>query len=126
MSDFAPSPRSIDDGVANYRGLIKVSPKAINTKSSLVCDSLLLDEKSQANTFPTVENANNKVEITHEARIGRIGEQEIFYLQSRGLSEEEAIRLVVNGFAGPIIKALPFEYAVELNKIVELEMENAY
>ncbi|MEK7151925.1 MAG: Fe-S cluster assembly protein SufB [Patescibacteria group bacterium] len=113
---------SKDGGVANYRGLIKVSPKASYTSSSLVCDSLLLDEHSKANTYPAVENANDKVEISHEARIGRIGEQEIFYLESRGLSEEDAVRLVVNGFAGPIIKELPLEYALELNKIIELEM----
>ncbi|MCR4306705.1 MAG: SufD family Fe-S cluster assembly protein, partial [Candidatus Yonathbacteria bacterium] len=113
---------SKDGGVANYRGLIKVAPYASYTSSSLVCDSLLLDEHSKANTYPAVENANDKVEISHEARIGRIGEQEIFYLESRGLSEEDAVRLVVNGFAGPIIKELPLEYALELNKIIELEM----
>lgn len=113
---------SKDGGVANYRGLIKVAPYASYTSSSLVCDSLLLDEHSKANTYPAVENSNDKVEISHEARIGRIGEQEIFYLESRGLSEEDAVRLVVNGFAGPIIKELPLEYALELNKIIELEM----
>lgn len=113
---------SKDGGVANYRGLIKVAPEAVNTRSSLVCDSLLLDGASQANTFPAVENANDQVEISHEARIGRIGEDEIFYLKSRGLSEGDAIRLAVNGFASPIIKELPLEYALELNKLISLEM----
>lgn len=113
---------SKDGGIASYRGLIKVSPKAKNITASLVCDSLLLDEKSQANAYPTVKNASDKVEISHEARIGRLGEEEIFYLKTRGLSEEEAVRLAVTGFAGPIIKELPLEYALELNKLIDLEM----
>ncbi|OHA86429.1 MAG: Fe-S cluster assembly protein SufB [Candidatus Yonathbacteria bacterium RIFOXYD1_FULL_52_36] len=113
---------SKDGGVANYRGLIKTSRRAINTRSSLVCDALLLDSQSAANAFPAVENANDQVEISHEARIGRIGEDEIFYLKSRGLSESEAVRLAVTGFANPIIKELPLEYALELNKLINLEM----
>ncbi len=113
---------SKDGGIASYRGLIKVSPRAKNVTASLVCDSLLLDEKSQANAYPAVKNASEKVEISHEARIGRLGEEEIFYLKTRGLSEEEAVRLAVTGFAGPIIKELPLEYALELNKLIDLEM----
>jgi Fe-S cluster assembly protein SufB len=115
---------SKDGGVANYRGLIKVSKRATNSRASLVCDSLLLDSGSQANAFPAVENANDQVEISHEARIGRIGDDEIFYLKSRGFSESEAVRLAVNGFANPIVKELPLEYAVELNKLIALEMGN--
>ncbi len=114
---------SKDGGIANYRGLIKVLPGATKTVSSLVCDSILLDQFSQANTFPSVINKNNDVMISHEARIGKIGEEEIFYLKSRGLSTDDAIRLVVSGFVSPIIKALPLEYAVELNRLIELEME---
>ena len=87
-----------------------------------MCDALLLDSYSQANAFPAVENANDQVEISHEARIGRIGDEEIFYLKSRGFSESEAVRLAVNGYATPIIKELPLEYAVELNKLIALEM----
>ncbi len=113
---------SKDGGIANYRGLIKVSKRATGVRASLVCDALLLDSDSQANAFPAVENANNQVEISHEARIGRIGDDEIFYLKSRGFSESEAVRLAVNGFANPIIKELPLEYAVELNKLIALEM----
>lgn len=113
---------SKDGGIANYRGLIKISKKAKNSRASLVCDSLLLDSYSQANAFPAVENANDQVEISHEARIGRIGDEEIFYLKSRGFSESEAVRLAVNGYATPIIKELPLEYAVELNKLIALEM----
>lgn len=114
---------SKDGGVANYRGLIKVSKKASGTHSSLVCDSLLLDSESQANSFPSVQNANDQVDISHEAHMGRIGEDEIFYLKTRGFNEREAIRLAVGGFASPIIKELPLEYAVELNKLIALEME---
>jgi Fe-S cluster assembly protein SufB len=114
---------SKDGGVANYRGLIKVSPKAHGTVASLVCDSLLLDRESKSNTFPSVMNANDDVVISHEARIGRIGDEEIFFLMSRGLGEDDAVRLVVSGFVSPIIKALPLEYAVELNRLIELEME---
>lgn len=113
---------SKEGGVANYRGLIKVSKRAKDSRASLVCDSLLLDSGSQANAFPAVQNANDEVEISHEARIGRIGADEIFYLKTRGFSESEAIRLAVNGFANPIIRELPFEYAVELNKLIALEM----
>ncbi len=113
---------SKDGGVANYRGLIKVSKRAVGSRASLVCDSLLLDSLSQANAFPAVENSNDQVEISHEARIGRIGDEEIFYLKTRGFSENEAIRLAVNGFANPIIRELPLEYAVELNKLIALEM----
>jgi len=114
---------SKDSGVANYRGLIKVSPKAKNAVASLVCDALLLDGDSVSNTYPAVENKAKDVVISHEARVGKVGEQEIFYLQSRGLTEDEAVRLVVGGFVSPIVKELPFEYAVELNKLIELEME---
>ena len=114
---------SKDGGIANYRGLIKVSPKAKGAKASLVCDSLLLDDRSHANAYPSVQNANDEVEISHEARIGRIGEEEIFYLKTRGFSESDAIRLAVSGFASPIVKALPMEYAVELNKLIALEMD---
>lgn len=114
---------SKDGGVANYRGLIKVSKQAKGAHSSLVCDSLLLDDTSHSNAFPSVQNANDDVEISHEARIGRVGDDEIFYLKTRGFSETEAVRLAVNGFANPIIKELPLEYAVELNKLISLEMD---
>lgn len=114
---------SKDSGVANYRGIIKISKNIKNVVSSLVCDALLLDEQSVSNTYPAVENKSKDVLISHEARIGKIGEQEIFYLCSRGLTEDEAVRLVVGGFVNPIIKALPFEYAVELNKLIELELD---
>ncbi len=114
---------SKDGGVSSYRGLVKVTPNAKNTTSTVQCDALLIDDKSKSNTYPDMNVYNNDVNITHEAKVGKIGEEEIFYLMSRGLSEEEATQLIVSGFIAPIVKALPFEYAIELNKLIELEME---
>ncbi len=113
---------SKDGGIANYRGLIKVGRNAKGASASLVCDSLLMDNMSEANTFPAVLNKQDDVEISHEATIGRIGEEELFYLMSRGLSRDDAVRMVVTGFVAPITKTLPLEYAVEFNRLVELEM----
>lgn len=113
---------SKDGGVANYRGLIKVSRHAKGASASLVCDSLLLDSESEANTFPSVLNAQDDVTISHEATIGRIGDEELFYLMSRGLTRDEAVRMVLQGFAEPIVRALPMEYAVEFNKLLEMEI----
>jgi Fe-S cluster assembly protein SufB len=113
---------SKDGGVANYRGLIKVGRSAKGASASLVCDSLLLDSESEANTYPQVMNKQDDVTISHEATIGKIGEEELFYLCSRGLSRDDAVRMIVNGFVDPIVKALPLEYAVEFNKLIELEM----
>lgn len=114
---------SKDGGVSNYRGIVKVLPGADNVKVSVDCDALILDDESQSNTYPSVKNQNATTDIAHEARVGKIGEREIFYLKSRGFTEEEAKRLMVNGFVEPVIKALPLEYALELNKLIELEME---
>jgi len=110
-------------GISSYRGSVQVSKNAINTKCSVVCDALLIDDESVSNTFPFMRIDNNKVYIAHEASVGKIGEEEIFYLMSRGLSEEQAMQMVVSGFIEPIVKQLPLEYAVELNKLIELEME---
>ena len=112
-------------GVSNYRGLVRILPSATNASSTVMCDALILDDGSVSNTYPSIRNENNEVSIAHEARVGKIGEDEIFYLQSRGYSEAEALRLIVGGFMEPIIKALPLEYAVELNKLIELEMEGS-
>lgn len=116
---------SKDGGISSYRGLVKVLPRAINSKVAVNCDALLIDEKSTSNTYPTMKIASNKVDIAHEATVGRIGEEEIFYLMSRGLSQEQARQLVVTGFIEPIVKQLPLEYSVELNKLIELEMEDS-
>jgi Fe-S cluster assembly protein SufB len=110
-------------GISSYRGLLKVAPQAKGTKSSVECDALLIDDKSTSNTYPYMKIDNDDVEIAHEARVGKIGDEEIFYLMSRGLSEEQALKMIVAGFISPVIKELPLEYAVELNKLVELEME---
>lgn len=112
-------------GVSNYRGLVRILPGATNAESSVSCDALILDDVSVSNTYPSMKNENATADLSHEARVGRIGEQEVFYLQSRGYSEAEALRLIVGGFMEPIVKALPLEYAVELNKLIELEMENS-
>jgi Fe-S cluster assembly protein SufB len=117
---------SKDGGIANYRGLIRVGQKAKGASASLVCDSLLLDDRSESNTFPQVMNKQDDVTISHEATIGKIGDEELFYLQSRGLSRDDAVRMIVSGFVEPITKVLPLEYAVEFNKLVELEMEGGY
>lgn len=116
---------SVGGGIAGFRGLIKVTKKAVGSTASMSCDSLLLDENSVANTFPALKIDTNDVSVAHEARVGKIGDEQLFYLMSRGLSEEQAMQLIVGGFIEPIVKALPLEYAVELNKLVEMEMEGA-
>lgn len=116
---------SKDGGVNTFRGLIHITPSATDVNASMTCDALLIGKHAVANTIPELKIKNEQVNVAHEARIGKIGEEEIFYLQSRGLSEEEAVRLVVSGFIEPIIKALPMEYALELNKLIEMEMEGA-
>jgi Fe-S cluster assembly protein SufB len=116
---------SKDGGVTSYRGLVKVMPQAVNSMVSVECDALLLDEASISNTYPTMKIGTSEVDIAHEAKVGRIGDEEVFYLMSRGLSEEQAVQMVVAGFIEPIVKALPLEYALELNKLIELEMEGS-
>jgi len=113
------------NGRSSYRGMVKVYPKAKNCKVSVECDALLLDEKSRSDTYPTMEIAEEQVKIEHEARVSKVSEEQLFYLQSRGLSEDEARLLIVNGFIEPFTKELPMEYAVELNKLIELEMEGS-
>ncbi len=116
---------SVNGGVNTFRGLIKIMPQATEVKAAMSCDALLVGEKSIANTVPELHIKNDQVNVAHEARVGKIGEEEIFFLQSRGLSEQEATRLVVSGFIEPIVKTLPVEYALELNKLIEMEMEDA-
>ena len=116
---------SVNGGINTFRGLIKIMPNATGVKAAMRCDALLVGEKSVANTIPELVIKNDQVTVAHEARVGKIGEEEIFFLQSRGLSEQEATRLVVSGFIEPIVKTLPVEYALELNKLIEMEMEDA-
>ncbi len=116
---------SKDGGISTYRGLVHITPAAYKSKVSVECDALLVGDESVSNTYPTMKIHNDDVEIAHEATVGRIGTDEIFYLMSRGLSEEQARQMVVAGFIEPIVKALPLEYSVELNKLIELEMEGS-
>lgn len=112
-------------GRASYRGMVKVYPSANGSKVSVECDALLLDETARSDTYPTMEIAAEDVRIEHEARVSKIAEEQVFYLQSRCLSEDEARMLIVNGFFEPFIKELPMEYAVEMNRLIELEMEGS-
>ena len=116
---------SKNGGRTSYRGLIKVSDDATNCKSNVVCDALILDEDSQSDTFPYIEVDSDQVNIEHEARVSKIGEEQLFYLMSRGLSEGDASAMIVNGFIEPLVKELPMEYAVELNKLIQLQMEGS-
>ncbi|MBA2248178.1 MAG: Fe-S cluster assembly protein SufB, partial [Chloroflexia bacterium] len=112
-------------GRSSYRGLVKVHKGAHDVKSSVVCDALLLDETSKTDTYPYMEIEEERVSIGHEATVSKVADEQIFYLQSRGLSETEAMSMIVNGFIEPIAKELPLEYAVELNRLIQLEMEGS-
>jgi Fe-S cluster assembly protein SufB len=112
-------------GVAVYRGLLQVLPNAYGVTSNVECDALILDDYSRSDTIPDMKIANDDVSITHEASAGRLSEEDVFYLMARGLSEEQAKSMLVNGFLEEIVKELPLEYAVELNRLIELEMEGS-
>ncbi|MBL7058882.1 Fe-S cluster assembly protein SufB [Candidatus Pacearchaeota archaeon] len=116
---------SSENGVSSYRGLVKIKKGCENSKSFVKCDGLMLDNKSKALTFPAMEVEENNVDVAHEAAVGKIGEDQLFYLMSRGLSEEEATKIIVSGFIEPLIKELPLEYAVELNRLIDLEIEKS-
>jgi Fe-S cluster assembly protein SufB len=112
-------------GRTSYRGLLKVYEGAHNARSTVRCDALLLDAKSRSDTYPTMEIDEEQVNIGHEASVSRLGEDQLFYLMSRGIDEESAAKMVVNGFVEPIVKELPMEYAIELNRLIELQMEGS-
>lgn len=116
---------SKDGGISSYRGLVTITPSAENAISTVECDALLVDERSISNTYPAMDVRRSDAQITHEAKVGKIGEAEVFYLMSRGLSEEQAKQMIVAGFASDVVKRLPLEYAAELNKLIELEMEDS-
>ena len=116
---------SKNGGRSSYRGLVKVESGARKSKSNVVCDALILDSKSRSDTYPYIEVDEQDVSIGHEASVSRIGEEQLFYLCSRGLSEPEASTMIVNGFIEPLIKELPMEYAVEMNRLIELQMEGS-
>ncbi len=116
---------SKDGGRSSYRGLVKVHKGAVGCKSNVRCDALILDDKSRSDTYPTMEIDEEDTSVGHEASVSKIGEEQLFYLQSRGLTEQEATMMIVNGFFEPFTKELPMEYAVELNRLLELEMEGS-
>lgn len=116
---------SKNGGRSSYRGLVKVSPKAHNCKINVVCDALLLDEDSRSDTYPTMEVANSSCRVEHEASVSKVSGDQLFYLMSRGHSEAEAMGMIINGFFEPFTRELPMEYAVELNRLLEIEMEGA-
>ncbi len=116
---------SMGGGRASYRGLLKVHEGAWGSRSNVVCDALLLDDKSRSDTYPYIEIDEQDVTIGHEATVSRVGEEQLFYLMSRGLNEEQANAMVVNGFVEPLVKELPMEYALELNRLIQLQMEGS-
>jgi len=116
---------SKNGGRASYRGLVRVEKNARKSKANVVCDALILDSKSRSDTYPYLEIENPDVEIGHEASVSRIGEEQLFYLTSRGLTEAEAATMIVSGFIEPLVKELPMEYAVEMNRLIELQMEGS-
>ncbi|MGI8847196.1 MAG: Fe-S cluster assembly protein SufB [Candidatus Dormibacteria bacterium] len=119
--------RSISKGTgrSTYRGHVQVLPKADNVKVNVRCDALLLDEQAQSDTYPYMDIDNPNVTVGHEASVSKVGEDQIFYLQSRGIDENEATALIVNGFFEPFVKELPMEYAVELNRLLAMSMEGS-
>jgi Fe-S cluster assembly protein SufB len=116
---------SKDGGRATYRGLLEVAQGATEARSKVVCDALLLDEDSRSDTYPTIRIDESDANVGHEASVSKVGEDQLFYLQAHGLDEEEASKMIVNGFIEPITKELPMEYAVEMNRLIELQMEGS-
>lgn len=116
---------SKDGGRSSYRGLVKICKGATGVKSTSSCDALILDPLSRSDTYPTIESDEKDVSIGHEASVSKIGEEQLFYLMSRGLTQEEATTMVVSGFIEPLVKELPMEYAVEMNRLIQLQMSGS-
>lgn len=116
---------SLDGGRASYRGLVQVNKGAVNCKNKVVCDALIMDRKSRSDTYPTNKIFESESTVEHEATVSKIGEEQLFYLMSRGFSQVEAETMIVNGFIEPIAKELPMEYAVELNRLIGMQMEGS-
>ncbi|MCX6793662.1 MAG: Fe-S cluster assembly protein SufB [Candidatus Gottesmanbacteria bacterium] len=112
-------------GRTSYRGLVQVYPGAKGAKSKVVCDALLLDEASRSDTYPVMKIDEQQVQIEHEATVSKIGDEQLFYLESRGIAKEQAQSMIVNGFIEPIVRQLPLEYAVEMNRLIELQLEGS-
>ncbi|OIN91582.1 Fe-S cluster assembly protein SufB [Candidatus Collierbacteria bacterium CG1_02_44_10] len=116
---------SKNGGRATYRGMVHMVPGTWGSRSKVVCDALILDEKSRSDTYPVNKIQENEVVLEHEATVSRIGEEQLLYLMSRGIKAEEASTMIVNGFMEPVVKEIPLEYAVEMNRLVGLEMEGS-
>ncbi|AKM78832.1 MAG: Iron-regulated ABC transporter membrane component SufB [Candidatus Beckwithbacteria bacterium GW2011_GWB1_47_15] len=116
---------SLNGGRSTYRGLVNVARGAKGAKSKVICDALILDPKSRTDTYPTNKIFEKEVTLEHEATVSKVGEEQLFYLTSRGLSQTQAMGMVVNGFIEPVVKKLPMEYAVEMNRLIDLEMEGS-
>jgi Fe-S cluster assembly protein SufB len=116
---------SRNGGRAGYRGLVKVRKGAHGVKSSVRCDALILDDHSRSDTYPVMEIDEQSASVSHEATVSKVSDEQVFYLQSRGIPESQAVLMIVNGFVEPIVKELPMEYAVELNRPIQLEMEGS-
>jgi len=116
---------SKDGGRTNYRGLVQISEGATDASTSVECDALMFDNESTSDTMPYMEIDENRVDVAHEATVGKIGDEDVFYLQSRGLDDDDAKQMIVSGFIEPLTEELPIEYAVELNRLIELEMEGS-
>jgi Fe-S cluster assembly protein SufB len=112
-------------GRTTYRGLLKIAPGAVGSKAHIACDALILDERSASDTFPSMEIEEDDVSVGHEATVSKVSEEQLFYLQSRGIDEAQAANMIVSGFIEPVVKELPMEYALEMNRLIELEMEGA-
>ena len=116
---------SKDGGRSSYRGMLEVAKGAVESHSKVVCDALLLDERSRTDTYPTIRISEDDVNVGHEATVSKVGEDQLYYLQAHGIPEDEAAKMIVNGFIEPITKELPMEYAVEMNRLIELQMEGS-
>ncbi|HID72388.1 TPA: Fe-S cluster assembly protein SufB, partial [Candidatus Micrarchaeota archaeon] len=116
---------SQDGGRASYRGLVNVGPKATNSKCFVECNAYMLDEKSRSDTYPTIKDEQNNAEVSHEAKVGSISREKLFYLMSRGIPEKDAMSMIVMGFMESFTRELPMEYAVELNRLIQLQLERS-
>jgi len=133
MIHFAPqtSSRIISKSIAkeggrtSYRGLVQIRPEAKQSSTYVTCDALLIDEKSRSDTYPTMKIKNSDTQVQHEATVEKLGQEKIFYLSSRGIDKNQAEGLLVNGFIEPVVKEIPLEYSIELNRLINLEMSGS-
>jgi Fe-S cluster assembly protein SufB len=124
-SDIVSKSISREGGRSSYRGLVQVNPGSHHSKSTVKCDALLVDQISRSDTYPYVDIREDDVTMGHEATVSKISEDQLFYLMSRGMTEDEAMAMIVRGFIEPVAKELPMEYALELNRLIEMQMEGA-